>query len=420
MKPNRLQASTPVLAAALGVLALAAAIALSACGGDGAGTVLTPVPSPSPLATIDPSLPAYLQTPIADRRLPEGVYALAWAGQGEVTEVRFEPLLDGYEVQVVATGLSDPAGLAFLPDGRALVTEQHTGQIRMIENDALRDEPFARIDNVAEDALELGLLGIAVDPEFDANRWVYVFYVEAGLDGKPVRSVLARLTERDGFAFERTELAAFPPVATDVHTGGGLKFGPDGRLYVTIGDMGRQHLAPDPAEPEGKILRLNRDGSAPDDNPFAGRADADPRVFATGFRNLFGIAFHPDLPGRAIAPDNAVGEGDELNIVEPGGHYGWAGEEGTAPIWQYLNPVGPAGAEVYTSDRLPRYTGDFFFCQFHHGGVLHRVRFSDDFSRVESDTALALGCGSTIAQGPDGWLYFLDRMEGVLYRIAGP
>ncbi|MEX0786658.1 MAG: PQQ-dependent sugar dehydrogenase [Dehalococcoidia bacterium] len=412
-----------VLAFAVAVLALSA-IALSACGGDGAGAVLTPVPSPSPLATIDPSLPAYLQTPFAERRLPEGVFALGWTGEGEPIEIRREPLLDGLEVVVVVpagdAGLSQPVGLAFLPDGRALVTEQYTGLIRLIEDGALRQEPFAEVENVVTESLELGLLGIAVDPEFEANHWVYAFYVEADAAGDPARAVLIRLTERDGFGVERTELAQFPATISGVHNGGGLKFGPDGKLYVTVGDTGRQHLAPDPGELAGKILRLNRDGSAPDDNPFAGRADADPRVFATGFRNLFSVAFHPDLPGRLIALDNAVVEGDEINIVEPGGYYGWPDDEGLGSIWEYVNAVGPSGPEVYTGERLTGFQGDLFFCQFHLGGPLHRVRLSEDRTRVESDTVIALGCTSSVAQGPDGYLYFLDRMQGELYRIVAP
>lgn len=402
------------IAAAIAAIAL---LVLVACGGDDGQTAPDGTPSGG-------GRPAFLQTPVTDRVLPDGVFALGWDGRGEpVVEVREAPLPDGYELETVVVGgagLTLPVGLSFLPDGRILITEQHTGFIRLVEDGLLRDEPFAEIDDVVADTLELGLLGVAVDPAFEENRWVYAFYVEADAEGRPGRSVLVRFTERDGFGVEPQELAEFPASRGQTHNGGALQFGPDGKLYLTIGDTQREELAPDPAEPVGKVFRLNRDGSAPEDNPFTGRQDADARVFATGFRNVFGIAFHPDLPGRLIALDNAAIAGDEINIVEPGGHYGWQDLLGERAVWKYLNPVGPAGAVVYTADELSEFRNDLFFCQFHEGAPLHRVRFSDDFGRVESDSVIATGCTASIVQGPDGNLYFLDRTEGAIYRIVAP
>jgi glucose/arabinose dehydrogenase len=153
-------------------------------------------------------------------------------------------------------------------------------------------------------------------------------------------------------------------------------------------------------------------------------------VVADGFRNPFGVAFHSGLPGRLIAPDNAAGEFDELNVVAPGANYGWpdstafAGEDGAQdPVWAYLNPVAPAGMQVYTGDVLSEFDGDLFFCGFNEGGALHRVRFSEDFMQVVSDSVIATGCSTGIAQGPDGYLYFLEydpdnAGEGKLHRIG--
>ncbi len=376
-------------------------LVFAACdGGDETASRLAPA-VPSPFATGVPEV-------------PDDAFALAWDGVGVPKPVRSEPLPAGYEVETLVSGLADPVGLAFLPDGRALVGEQHRGRIRLIEDGALRAEPFATIENVAPRPLELGLIGIAVDPQFEENHWVYAFYVEVDGDVKPQRSVLLRLTERDGLGVDPEEIAVLPATATDKHNGGGLKFGPDGKLYLTIGDTDRAEQADDPARLAGKILRLNRDGSAPADNPLANEPDADPRVFAYGFRNLIGFAFHPNLPGRLIASDNGITGFDEIDVVRPGGRYGWPhvlafsdNDDYEDPVWTYLRSVAPAGMEVYTGDELSDFTGDVFFCQF-LGAALHRLRFPDDFSRVESDTVIAAGCATGIAQGPDGWLYFLD------------
>lgn len=381
-----------------------------------------------PAATQQPeeglALP-YLATPPEQRELPEGVFAIAWDGEGQQQMITQEPLPNGYEDEKVVGGLEAPVGLAFLPDGRALIGEQYAGRIRVVQDGELLEQPFATIANIVQGNLELGLIGIAVDPDFQENHWVYAFYVEADAEGRPGRSVLLRFTEEKNLGTERTEIAEFPATSTDKHNGGGLKFGPDGMLYLTIGDLDRGDEAADPAQPVGKIFRLNRDGTAPPDNPFVGREDADPRVYAYGFRNLIGIAFHPDLPGRLIAPDNATGEFDEINIVRPGGFYGWPPTIGFSnddaiedPVWVYLNSVAPAGMDVYTGDKLPEFQGDLFFCGFNQGGVLHRIRFSEDFLRVEFDTAIATGCSSGVAQGPDGFLYFLHLRDGELHRIA--
>ncbi len=368
----------------------------------------------------DASQPAYLQTPRSERQLPPGVFAIAWEGRGETQFIVEEPLPAGYNVETVASGLDNPVDLAFLPDGRILVTEQYSGLIRVIDQGRVLDEPFAEIQNVVQGQLEQGLLGIAIDPDFERNHWVYVFYVEADDDANdfPSRSVLLRLTESEGIASDPQELAELPFGPAGQHNGGMVRFGPDGKLYVTLGDTSRAELAADPSETVGKILRLERNGDPATGNPFLDTPGADPRVYATGFRNVFGIAFHPGLPDGLIALDNAEFDGDEIDIVRPGLHYGWPDGDGQPPIWSYLNNIGPAGAVVYTGSELAAFEGDLFFCQFHWGGVLHRVQLSADLNRVLSDSIAARGCSSSVAQGPDGFLYFLDVMSGDLNRIA--
>jgi glucose/arabinose dehydrogenase len=396
-------ARVPALLVCL-ALSLTVVLAFYGCNEDGDG-------DDGDGSALAPAVPSPYETP---PEVPEGAFALAWDGVNEPQPIIEEPLPQGYEVETVVTGLSDPVGLAFLPDGRTLIGEQHTGRIRLVEDDVLRAEPFATLEDVARRPLELGLIGIATDPQFAQNHWVYAFYVEVDGAGDPERVVLLRLTERDGAGVEPEVVLELPATATDKHNGGGLRFGPDGKLYVTIGDTDRAQDADDPLKLAGKILRLNRDGSAPADNPFAGEASADPRVFAYGFRNLFGFAFHPDLPGRLIATDNGITGFDEINVVRPGGRYGWprvlafSDEEGLEdPVWTYLRSIAPAGMDVYTSEKLSEFTGDVFFCQF-LGSALHRLHFSDDFRRIESDTVIAEGCATSVLQAPDGFLYFLD------------
>jgi glucose/arabinose dehydrogenase len=407
----------PALAAA----ALVVALLCVGCSENEAASPESPLPT---------DLTDLLETPAADRELAEGVYALGWDGVAAPREVVAEPLPTGYELETLVEGLERPVGLALLPNGNVLVGESWAGRIRMIKDGKLRAVSFAVIDDVQQGDPELGLLGIAVDPAFGDNGFVYALYVESNEDGEPERSVLVRYKERLGVGIERTELAEFPTAATDSNNGGALEFGPDGKLYVTLGDTGRELEAADLSSAAGKVLRLNSDGTAPDDNPFSGVPDADPRVFAYGFRNMVGLAFHQTLPGRLIAPDNAAGEFDELNIVSPGANYGWpdatgfAEAEGAeAPVWAYLNAVAPAGMQAYSGDVLGEFNGDLFFCGFNEGGALHRVRFSPDFMAVASDSVIATGCSTGIALGPDGYLYFLEYDpdapdDGKLHRIG--
>jgi glucose/arabinose dehydrogenase len=408
-----------VAAAVFLSITLASSLALAACDSGG---------NSNDGFTLAPAVPSPYETP---PEVPEGAFALAWDGAGEPQPVVEEALPKGYRVETVVTGLSDPVGLAFLPGDRILIGEQHTGRIRVVQNGAVRAEPFATIEDVAPAPLELGLIGIAAHPQFAQNHWVYAFYVEVDSADEPRRSVLLRLTERDGAGVEPEEVLELPATATDKHNGGGLRFGPDGKLYLSVGDTDRPAQADDPSKLAGKLLRLNADGSAPADNPLTNEAGADDRVFAYGFRNFYGFAFHPDLPGRVVATDNGITGFDEINVVRPGGRYGWphalafSDEEGLEdPVWTYLRSIAPAGMEVYTGDKLAEFRGDVFMCQF-LGAALHRLRFSDDFRRVESDTVIAEGCATSVVQGPDGFLYFLDldpedASGGRLLRIVGP
>jgi aldose sugar dehydrogenase len=236
------------------------------------------------------------------------------------------------EPEVLATGLEIPWGVAFLPDGRILVTER-PGRVRLVEDGELRAEPVAQISGVVHEG-EGGLLGIAVHPEFDENRFAYVYYTAA--DGNRI----SRYTvgEDGALADEQVILGRLP--SAGIHNGGAIAFGPDGLLYATVGDAGEPALAADPNSPAGAILRITPDGGVPDDNPHG-----DSPVWSTGHRNSQGLAW--DDEGRLYAAEHGpTGEfglccKDEVNLVEAGEFYGWPNRAGLEDTGQSADAPGP-------------------------------------------------------------------------------
>lgn len=412
---------------AIATVPVVAAIAFSACSGDdsegeteptiAATNGAAPRPTPQPQMTIEQAI----------ARAGAGLSNVRWNGEGEPEIVRFEALPEGYERTAYVTGLSKPTNIDFAPDGRMFVAEQHTGAVRVVTPDGqLLPEPFAKLPNPAV-MNELGTVGLVVHPNFPDPAWVYVFHVEAGSDGQPINATVYRFIDDGGVGVDQTTIIELPPTTTDKHNGGGMAFGPDGKLYVTIGDLdtaGEVQLLDSLA---GKMLRLNDDGSVPDDNPFAGNPDADERVFAYGFRNTYGLDWHPGL-GTWVGADNATVAFDEINLIEPGGNYGhpdqrgyylFRGDPGVIrfPVQTYLLAGGVSGLAVYDGDLLPEFTGDVFMCQIHRGAVMHRIQF-DDAGTVTANTIIANNCSGDVVVGPDGAIYFVDVLTGNIGRIG--
>jgi glucose/arabinose dehydrogenase len=212
----------------------------------------------------------------------------------------------------VATGLEVPWGLTFLPDGRALVGERPSGAVSVISVDG-GAQPIGTVPGVADDG-EGGLLGVVASPIFSSDRLVYA-YVTTNTDNRVLR---LRMTN-DRLVGARPVLTGIPK--NSFHDGGRLLFGPDGMLYVTTGDAGDPEQAQNLESLSGKILRITADGEVPDDNPFAGSP-----VWSYGHRNVQGLAF--DDGGRLWATEFGSSAFDELNLIEPGGNYGWPEVEG--------------------------------------------------------------------------------------------
>ncbi len=227
------------------------------------------------------------------------------------------PTAVDFQVETVAEGLDTPWDLAFAPDGRIFFTER-PGRLRVIEGGRLRPEPVATIPEVVERG-EGGLLGLALDPDFAGNGHLYLYHTYSGSDGglrnRVVRYTLADRAGARGLTEPRVILDDIPAAA--IHNGGRIAFGPDGKLYVTTGDAAAPALAQDRDSLAGKILRLNPDGSVPDDNPFPGSP-----VYSYGHRNPQGLAWQPGT-GQLYATEHGPSAHDEVNLIAPGDNYGW-------------------------------------------------------------------------------------------------
>lgn len=284
-------------------------------------------------------------------------------------------------VSTVARGLDTPWEIAFLPDGRALISER-PGRVRLLDGDVL-----AEIE--VEATGEGGLLGMAVDPDFAETRFVYLYRTVAA--GNEV--VRYRL---EGSRLEEDEVLVDGIRAAPIHDGGRLRFGPDGALYATTGDASQPELAQDPESLNGKVLRI---------------ADGDVEVFSLGHRNPQGLDFEPGS-GRLFSTEHGPEGDDEINLLEAGRNYGWPGAEGrehagfTAPLVVYGESIAPSGA-TFVRREDSAWSGDFLVASL-AGEQLRRLRF--DGSEAVVDEPLferQFGRLRTVVEGPDGALYML-------------
>ncbi|HVF48638.1 MAG TPA: PQQ-dependent sugar dehydrogenase [Pyrinomonadaceae bacterium] len=321
-----------------------------------------------------------------------------------------------FRVETVVGNLQVPWSIAFAPDGRMFFTER-PGRVRVFEQGKLRAQPLAQIADV-ESSSESGLMGLTLHPQFAQNRWLYLAY--AYKEGGDVRVRVVRYRETGDALVERKSLVEGIPAA-QYHAGTRLRFGPDGKLYVTTGDAAERQLAQRLDSLGGKTLRLNDDGSIPADNPFVGQKDARPEIFSYGHRNSQGLDFQPATnlmfqTEHGPSGFDGPGGGDEVNIVERGKNYGWpvvhhtqarAGME--SPLLEYTPAVAPASGMFYRGGGaagFPQFRGNFFFGAL-RGTSLIRVVLEG--RRVVSQERLLdkqYGRIRDVAEGPDGAIYF--------------
>ena len=319
-----------------------------------------------------------------------------------------------FRVETVVANLEVPWAIVFTPDGRMLFTER-PGRVRVFENGKLRPEPLATIPDV-EPTGESGLMGLTLHPQFAQNHLLYLAYAYRNEAGEQrVRVVRFRET---GNALTDRKLIIEDIPAAQFHAGTRLRFGPDGKLYITTGDATTREIAQQLDSLGGKTLRLDDDGRIPSDNPFVNQPNARPQIWSYGHRNSQGLDFQPGTTlmfptEHGPSGFDGPGGGDEVNIVERGKNYGWplihhtqtrAGLE--SPLLEYTPAVAPSGATFYRGNAFPQFKGNFFFATL-RGETLIRVVLNG--RRVVSQERLLehqYGRLRDVIEGPDGALYF--------------
>lgn len=317
--------------------------------------------------------------------------------------------------QVIASSLHNPWEIVFSPDGRIFFTER-TGTLRVIENSTLSDKPVATIS--VADVGEGGLLGLALDPSFEKNHYLYLYYTHSNSTGLFNR--VSRFTEsNDSITSEKILIDNI--TANTFHDGGRIKFGPDGKLYVTSGEAGRQESSQDISYLGGKILRINPDGTIPKDNPFPNSP-----VYSYGHRNPQGIDWDPRNNNLIETEHGPSGEHnwfahDEVNLIIPGKNYGWPYVIGMANDSRFVNPIyqtgdttwAPSGATFYTSDKISDLKGKFLIATLR--GQHMEILSLDQNDKVVSTQKIfdgTYGRLRDVVQAPDGSLYILTSNSG--------
>jgi len=317
-----------------------------------------------------------------------------------------------FQVETVIGQLEVPWSIVWAPDGRMIFTER-PGRVRVYEKGQLRPQPVFTVLDV-EPRGESGLMSIALHPQFASNHLLYLSYAYSA-DGQRVRVVRYRETA-NGFTERKVIIEDIP--AAQFHAGCRLRFGPDGKLYITTGDATQRDLAQRLDSVAGKTLRLNDDGTVPPDNPFVGQANARTEIWTYGNRNGQGIDFQPGtnlLFETEHGPSgfDGPGGGDEVNILEKGKNYGWpvihhrATHEGMeSPLLEYTPACAPASGTFYRGPVFPQFKGNFFFGCLRGERIIRVVL---DGRRVVSQENLLekkYGRIRDIAEGPDGFIYF--------------
>ena len=340
-------------------------------------------------------------------------------------------------VSVVAR-LSHPWAIAFLPDGGMLITER-PGRLRIVREGVLDPQPISGVPPVRTDG-NGGLMDIALHPQFAANGLVYLTYTKPVGNGRGAPA-LARGRLQNGSLADVKDLLVTEAYDGNSGLNGRVTFGRDGKIYMSTGGNIR-NVAQEPSSLRGKVLRLNDDGSVPDDNPFVGAVGHRPEIYTLGHRNTLGLIVHPQS-GAIWQHENGPNGGDEINILSRGRNYGWpivsfgrdypgprisehpTREGFESPLLVWLPAIAVSGITVYTSDRFPAWKGNVFVGALRQGGIpgtghLQRIVFNDRIEELRRESMLTelRQRIREVREGPDGLLYVLtDEEDGALLRI---
>ena len=342
-------------------------------------------------------------------------------------------------VTTFAAGLKNPWGLAELPDGGFLVTEK-SGNLRRVTTDGKLSEPLKGMPKV-DSRGQGGLLDVALDPQFQRNRLVYISYSEPGGGGNST-AVARGVLSADGDALSdlRVIFSQKPKVQSTKHFGSRLVFDRDGYLFIGLGERSEMQFRTQAQKLDsdlGKIIRIRPDGSIPEDNPFVGQPGAFPEIWSYGHRNIQGAALNPET-GMLWTSEHGPRGGDEINIPEAGRNYGWpvvsygVNYDGTPvgtgkqtaegmedPIYRWTPVIGSSGMTFYTGSAIPGWKGNLF-----NGGLVAEsiVRLELEGNRVVHEERMLGNLGQrirTVIQGQDGALYLLtDESSGEILRVG--
>lgn len=338
---------------------------------------------------------------------------------------------ENFRLVRLATKLENPWSLAFLPDGRFLVSER-VGRLLILGQDgspqSVQGLPPVR------SAGQGGLLDLALHPEFASNRLVYWTYARAGSGGSATALARGRL---EGNRLEAVQILWVMPLhsAATQHYGSRIRFGLDGKIYLTTGDRGDQNRARRPGDAAGKVIRLNDDGSIPADNPFIGRSAYLPEIYSLGHRNAQGLAVRPGN-GQLWLSEHGPRGGDEINLVKPGLDYGWPlttygvaysgariAESPTAPgieppVLHWTPSIAPSGLEFYSGTAFPRWQGHLISGSLAGQKLVLLELASDRITGQQTILDGQIGRIRDVRVGPDGLVYLLtDDSNGSLYRL---
>ncbi len=341
------------------------------------------------------------------------------------------------DVEVFADGLEAPWAVAFASNDQVLVTEK-PGRLRVIKDGELQ-EPVQGTPEVLHEG-QGGMLDVAVDPDYDQNGWVYLSFSHVLDDGEEKPGAMTKIVrgkiENNQWTNEETVFEAPHELyrTTRHHYGDRIVFDPDGHLYFSIGDRGAQDQAQDITRPNGKVHRVNRDGSIPDDNPFVDESDAIPSIFSYGNRNPQGLAVHPES-GEVWETEHGPMGGDEVNIIRKGNNYGWPvitygrNYDGTSitditrkegmeqPVIYWKPSIAVCGMEFYQGNEFPKWENKLLVGALAYEEV-RLLTIVDD--RIMHDEVIMKNVGRVrdVAPGPDGAVYVVMNDPHVVLKLT--
>lgn len=346
--------------------------------------------------------------------------------------------VSGFSDTPVVSGLTQPTDFAFTPDGSMLVIEK-PGRIRIVVNGTLQSTPALDLTAKVDNGSETGLLGICLHPTFPATGWIYVYYTT---NTPSVKNRISRFTLSGTTIDPTSESVILDDItvgASRGHNGGTVAIGPDGKLYAAPGDAGTSGNSQilDPGNFNGKVLRMELDGSPASGNPFLGDSSKEPRIFAYGFRNPFRFSFRPGSGALYLGDVGSVTDQDreEVNVVVSGGNYGWPWAEGSniitppctgcrPPAFEYARTTGTTviGGVFVTGNAYPTLQGRYVFGD-NTASWIRYLEFDSNEAVVGTfpsnlhDLAVVAEGPVAFHQGPDGYLYYSAIVSGKIYRI---